>query len=171
MPRVMMNEQPEYEFTYHVTVQARDVNSTEHLDHKVLMAMIQDARTNILHDLGLKESSIDNGHVGVILADIAINYRAEVFAFEKLTVESHYGEFDEKSFRIHFRIRKDGGRCLVALIEAGFVVYDYLNRSVTRMPESFPAAIAAAGRQALNVGHIVTGGRYESGTGKENSDV
>ncbi len=147
MPRVKLHEQNEYEFIHHVTVQARDVNATDHLDHKVVLSMIQDARTTILHALGMKESSINNGHTGVILADLVVNYKAEVFAFEKLWVESHFGEFEEKSFRIFFRISKDEGKRLVALIEAGFVVYDYLTRSVARMPESFPEAITLAGAQ------------------------
>ena len=148
MPRVNLIELKKYEFRYHVTVQARDVNSTEHLDHKVVLGMIQDARTNIFHVLGMKESSIDGGRTGVILADLVVNYKAEVFTFEKLWVESHFGEFDEKSFRIFFRISKDEGKCLVALIEAGFVVYDYLKRSIAQMPESFRRAIALASEQS-----------------------
>lgn len=169
MPRVKLQELNGYEFRYHVTAQVRDVNATEHLDHKVILAMIQDARTSILHDLGMKESSIDGGRTGVILADLVVNYKAEVFAFEKLWVESHFGEFDEKSFRIFFRISKDEGKSLVALIETGFVVYDYHTRSVARMPASFPGAIALAGEQAQHMRH--TGGHHESGTGKENTDV
>ena len=171
MPRVKLHELNKYEFRYHVTVQARDVNATEHLDHKVVLGMIQDARTTIFHTLGMKESSIDGGQTGVILADLVVNYKAEVFAFEKLWVESHFGEFEEKGFRIFFRISKDEGKCLVALIEAGFVVYDYRTRTVARMPASFPRTIALAGEQARNIEHIKTGGHHESGTGKENTDV
>lgn len=145
MPRVKLHEQKTYEFIYHVTVQARDVNSAGHMDHKVILDLIQDARTTILHALGMKESSIDGGQTGVILADLAVNYRAESFAFDKLTVETHFGEYNENNFRIFFRICKDDGKCLVALVEAGFVVYDYRNRIIARMPESFQRAIALAG--------------------------
>lgn len=111
--------------------------------------MIQDARTTIFHTLGMKESSIDGGQIGVIMGDLVINYKAEVFAFEELTVETHFGEFDEKSFRIFFRICKDDGKCLVALIETGFIVYDYLKRSIVRMPEPFARDIAEAGANEL----------------------
>lgn len=145
MPRVKLHEQKTYEFIYHATVQARDLNSTEHMDHKVLLDLIQDARTTIFHALGMKESCIDGGQTGVILSDLIVNYRAEGFAFDKLTIETHFGEFNEKNFRIFFRICKDEGKCLVALVEAGFVVYDYRNRNVARMPESFQRAIALAG--------------------------
>jgi len=147
MPRVKLHELNKYEFRYHITVQERDVNSTEHLDHKVVLGMIQDARTTILHGLGMKESCIDAGHTGVILGDLVVNYKAEVFAFEKLCVETHFGDFDEKSFRIFFRISKDEGTCTVALIEAGFVIYDYLKRSVAQMPESFRRALVLASEQ------------------------
>lgn len=144
MPRVRLNELKKYDFRYHLTVQARDVNSAGHLDHKAVIGIIHDARAQIFHTLGMEESNIDDGHTGIIMADLVVNYKAEVFAFEQLSVESHFGGFDEKSFRMFSCVRKDEGECLVALVEAGFVIYDYLKRSVAPMPESFPGAIAAA---------------------------
>lgn len=147
MSRVKLSESVEYEFSYHVTVQARDENSAGHLDHNALVGIIHDARANIFHSLGIKESNLGDGRTGIIMADLAVNYKAEVFAFERLSVESSFGQFDQNSFRIFHRVRKDNGKCLVALVETGFVIYDYLKRSIAHMPESFHRAIASAGRE------------------------
>jgi acyl-CoA thioesterase FadM len=142
MPRVKLQEQKEYDFVFPVTVQAREMNASGHLDHKAVIGMIQDARTTILHDLGMKEDCIDGGHTGVIMADLVVNYKAEIFAFERLSVETRFGEFEAKSYRMFFRVRGDEGGRLVALIEAGFVVYDYLERTVAPMPKSFRRAVS-----------------------------
>ena len=144
MSRVKLSELTKYDFFYYMTVQARDENSAGHLDHAALVGIIHDARATIFHSLGMKESNISDGHIGIIMADLIVNYKAEVFAFEKLTVEMHFGEFDEKSFRIFSRVLKDEGEQLVALVETGFVIYDYLKKSIACMPESFARTIASA---------------------------
>jgi acyl-CoA thioester hydrolase len=137
MPRVKLHEQKEYEFHYDVTVQVRQINSTGHLDHKAVIEIIHDARATLFHSLGLSERNIGDGHTGIIMVDLIINFKEEGFAFDQLRVDTHVGEISEKSFRMFHRIMKRGGGTIIALAEMGFIIYDYTKGAITSMPEPF----------------------------------
>jgi acyl-CoA thioesterase FadM len=137
MPRVKLQEQKEYEFHYDVTVQVRQINFTGHLDHKAVIEMIHDARATLLHSLGLSEQNLGDGHTGVMMVDLVVNYKEEGFGFDQLEVDTHVGEISEKSFRMFHRIMKRGGGTMVALAEMGFVIYDYAKGTIASMPEPF----------------------------------
>jgi acyl-CoA thioesterase FadM len=141
MPRVKLQEQREYEFHYDVTVQVRQINFTGHLDHKAVIEIIHDARATLLHSLGLSEQNLGDGHTGIMMVDLVINYKEEGFSFDQLKVDTHVGEISEKSFRMFHRIMKQGGGAMVALAEMGFIIYDYSKRAISSMPESFLKAL------------------------------
>ncbi len=151
MPRIIIKEQPSYEFQYNTTVHARDLNYANHLGNDSLVGIIQDARIGLFKKLGYTELDLvgDDGTIGIILADLVVNFKAEGFMFDELRIDSHIGEISEKSFRIFHRISKVNEDLLLALAETGVIAFNYKTRNVVAIPESFKKAF---GRYKQNNG-------------------
>jgi len=135
MPRIKLQEQLTYEFRYEVTLQVRDINYRSHLSNDALVGLIHEARINLLDGLGFSEMSLGDSQTGIILADLAINFKAEGFMLDKLCLESHVGEITHHGFRIFHRITK--GDKILALAETGIVAFNYADRKIAPIPEAF----------------------------------
>jgi acyl-CoA thioesterase FadM len=140
MPRVKLREQSVYEFHYQVILQVRDINYGGHLGNDALVGLLHEARLNLLRELGCTESNLGDGKTGVIMADLVVNYLAEGFMFDCLSIDSHLDEISRSSFRLFHRLAKDGQ--LLALAETGMVAFDYINRKVTSIPKVFLQSLA-----------------------------
>lgn len=135
MPRVKLEEQPEYEFHYEVTLQVRDINYGGHLGNDALIGLLHEARLNLFRGLGCNEMTLGDGQTGIILGDLVVNYRAEGFMFDRLSIDSHLGEIGRNNFRIFHRITRDD--TLIALAETGIVTFNYRERKIAPVPEDF----------------------------------
>ena len=135
MPKIKLVEQGVYEFRTSIRVRPQDVNYGGHVGNDNLISLVGTARARLLHGLGLNELDLGDGQTGIIITDLAVNYKAEAFMFDELIIETHLGEFAEKAFRMFHRVRKDSR--LVALAETGFVGYNYEAKKTARIPASF----------------------------------
>ena len=140
MPRVKLEEQPNYEFTHTVTVRVTDLNYGNHLANDALVGLIGEARVQVLRQLDAREFDLGDGQTGIILADLAVNFKAEGFLFDTLQIDSHIGDISRKSFRMFHRITKKDGQPL-ALAEAGIITFSYAERQVASIPTVFLQAV------------------------------
>jgi len=141
MPRVKLAEQAKYEFTYPVTLQPRDINYGGHLGNDSIVVLVNIARVNMFRSMGFSENDLGDGRTGIIMSDLAVNYRAEGFLFDELTIDTHIGEMESSNFRIFHRISRGDTR--IALAEAGVVTFDYSNRKIGQVPAIFVKTIEA----------------------------
>ena len=139
MPRVTLKEQKSYEFSHPLTVRVTDINYAGHLGNEALLGLIHEARASFMRALNFNTLLDKNRSVGLIIADLAVNFKAEVFAHEKIIIDSQIDELSKKSLRLFHRIRK--GEQLVALVETGLVAYAYQERKVTVLPDEFLAGL------------------------------
>jgi acyl-CoA thioester hydrolase len=141
MSRVILREQDEYEFTYKLGAQIGHLNYAGHIGHDAIIAMVWEARVHLFRSLGLTELDLGDNETGIIMTDLAINFKEEAFLFEEVTVESHVGEVGERRFRLFHRISREGR--LIALMETGFSTYNYNLRRAVPVPHSFLTALRA----------------------------
>lgn len=139
MPRIKLHEQPRYEFCYEVTLQVRDINYGGHLGNDALVGLLHEARINLLNRLGCSEMDLGDGQTGIIMADLAVNFKEEGFMLDRLQIDSHIGEISQRSFRIFHRITKGGS--ILALAETGFVAFNYAIRAIAPVPAAFIEAL------------------------------
>ncbi len=135
MSRIKLNEQYSYEFKYTLTVQAHHLNYAGHLGHSAIIDMVWEARSNMFRGLGISEGDLGDGKTGIIMGDLVVNFKSEAFIFDKLVIESHVNDFHKSSFRIFHRITK--GENLVALVETGFITFNYSLGKIVQIPQSF----------------------------------
>jgi acyl-CoA thioester hydrolase len=153
MARIRLHEQPHYEFTYQITIQVGHINFRGHLAHDSIVRILEEARANLFHTLGLGELNLGDGRTGVIAGDMVVNYKGEGFMYETLRVESHIGEISSGGFRLFHRIGRDGH--LVTLAEVGLFGFDYKSRAVALIPETFNKALEEY-RQGITSRHEAT---------------
>lgn len=141
MPRIRLNEQPNYEFHYTTRLEPRDINYGGHLGNDTLVSLVGTARAHAFHSLGLREDDLGDGHTGIIMSDLVVNFRSEAFMFDEILIDTHIGEFSSTRFRTFHRVTKEG--IVVALVETGLRTFDYVGREVAPVPDVFLKALAA----------------------------
>jgi acyl-CoA thioester hydrolase len=140
MPRIKLTVQEVYEFQSSIQVRPQDINYAGHLGNDTLIALVGAARAQLFHSLGLSELDLGDRQTGIIITDLVVNYKAEAFMFDELLVETHLDEFAEKGFRMFHRVRKD--ERLIALVETGFMTYNYSAKKAASLPASFLKRLA-----------------------------
>lgn len=135
-----MNEQLSYEFHYTTRLEPRDINYGGHLGNDALVSLAGSARAHLFHSLGLREIDLGDGHTGIIMSDLAVNFREEGFMFDAIVIDTHIGEFGSNRFRLFHRVTK--GDIVVALVETGLKTFNYTAREVAPVPEAFLKVLA-----------------------------
>ena len=140
MPRIILEEQEAYEFSYDIQVRVSDINAAGHLGNSEMTALVHEARSQFFQAMGISELNLGDSQHGLILADLAFNFKAEAFMGDVLVFKCHIGEFSEKGFRIFYRLSRKGQ--LIALAETGAVVLNYQERRPSPVPETFKNIVA-----------------------------
>lgn len=141
MPRIKLDPQDYYPHVYETTLEVTDLNYGNHMGNDALVGILHRARVHFLKDLDAGEKNLGDGATGILLTDLVVNYKGEGFLFDRLTVESAIGELRPKGFRMFHRITSGPNR-LIALAETGIVAFDYQQRKVAQIPETFVSKIA-----------------------------
>jgi acyl-CoA thioester hydrolase len=135
MSRVKLDEQSAYEYSHSLMVRATDLNYAGHLGNEALLALVHEARAHYLHILNFNTIMGHGQTVGLAIVDLIVNFKAEAFAHEYLTVDCHIDEITQKSFRLFHRIRCSNQ--VIALVETGLVAFDYAIRQTVPLPPEF----------------------------------
>jgi acyl-CoA thioester hydrolase len=143
MPRIKLNEQQEYAFHYRLLLEPRDINYGGHLGNDAPVSILGSARGSMFRSMGLSEMDLGDGKTGIIMSDLAVNYKSEAFMFDELLIDTHVGEISRSSFRLFHRIKK--GQIVVALVETGITTFSYALRKVVPVPEAFLKLLAERG--------------------------
>src|SRR3972149_7069951 len=122
MQRIKLQEQSYYVFHYEVILQPKDINYGGHLGNDTLISLINVARVNLLQSLGFSEMDFGDGETGIIMVDLAVNYKAEAFLFDILRIDSHIGEKTRSSFRIYHRVTRE--EKMIALVETSLTTFN-----------------------------------------------
>ncbi len=141
MPTMKLLEQDVYEFQFPLQVRPRDINYVGHLGNDNLLSIVGDARAYLFHSMGFSELDLGDRQTGIIIKDLVANYRAEVFIFDELVVETHIGEIVQKGFRLFHRVKSR--RNIIALVETGIAAYNYAEKKSVPVPASFLKCLAS----------------------------
>jgi acyl-CoA thioesterase FadM len=143
VPKVKLDEQPRYPFSVDLEVRAGDLNYGAHLGYDRLLGLAHQARLVLFRDLGVTEMDLGDGRTGLVAADVAVSYLGEAFVHDVLVFEIRPVEVGRVGFRLAHRVSNKSSGAKVALIEIGFVGFDYAKRRPAALPEAFRAALLA----------------------------
>jgi acyl-CoA thioester hydrolase len=142
MPRIRIDLPEAFGFATEVPVCIGHINYTQHLDNAQLLALVSEARLRYLTSLGYA-SELDIEGVGLVIADVAAQYRSEGKHGETLVIEMKAEDFNRYGCDFAWRVSDKASGREVARGKHGIVCFDYGVRKAVPMPAAFRAKAAA----------------------------
>ena len=130
MPRINIELPESFHFSTEIPIYIGHINYGHHLDNAQLISLISEARVRFLKSMGYSEMDVEG--VGIIVADVAAQYRSEAFHGETLVAEMGANDFNKYG--------KASGR-EVARGKHGIMFFDYTARQATSVPPAFIAKV------------------------------
>jgi len=128
-------------FTHDVPVRITDLNYGNHLGHDSLVSILHEVRARFFRHFGMEESDVDG--VGILLTDLAVQYKAEVFYGQVLRVEVAVADVAAHGCDIIYRVTDCDSNRLTALAKTGIAFFDYGAKTIAGVPTRFLTAVEA----------------------------
>jgi acyl-CoA thioester hydrolase len=135
MARIEIEMIDNFVFVTELKVRMTDINSANHLGHDAFVSLMNEARVQFLEYLGFPIPGVEE--TGLIIADLAVSYKAQSFYKDRLKFEIGAGDFNKYGCDIFYRVTTTKTDDLVALAKTGVVFFDYSKNKVTNIPEAF----------------------------------
>ncbi|MBE0506022.1 MAG: acyl-CoA thioesterase [Marinospirillum sp.] len=136
MPRVSLDFPQSVVYSHVVRLRISDINYGQHLGHDTLVSLLHDARCGWLRQAQLSELSIGGDHIGWVVAELVVNYKAEAFYGDELHIELAVGEIGSKGAEIFHRVVSQAG-AVVGVAKVGVVFFDFATRQAVAVPQAF----------------------------------
>ncbi len=137
--KLELPEPQKFIFTTDITPRISDINYGNHLGHDRLITLLHEVRLRFLAQHGFSE--IDVAGNSIIMADLAIVYKAEVTYGECLTVDIALLDQSRVGCTFFYLVRKKRDQKEVARATTGIVFFDYQKKKVARIPPEFAALL------------------------------
>lgn len=142
MPRVKVQLPENFSFSAKIPVRITDVNYGGHVGNDAVLGIIHEARLQFLQHYGYSEMNI--GGVGMIMADVAIEFKHEAFYGDTITVSVAANDFNRVSFDFCYKLEKetDEKKLIIAIAKTGMVCYDYQKKKICNVPDEVVDALS-----------------------------
>jgi 4-hydroxybenzoyl-CoA thioesterase len=135
MARVRVDLPQDFDYSTELQIRVSDLNYGAHLGNDAVLSLVHEARMRFFRSLGFDELNIDG--VGILIADAAIEYRAEGFYGEWLLVSLAVQEIGRKGCDLVYRLVNRDTGTEVARVKTGVVFFDHGAKKVVRIPPAF----------------------------------
>lgn len=133
---------PEFFFqSFDIPVRITDLNYGGHAGNDSLVSIIHESRVQFLQFHNFSELNI--GGPGLIMANLQIDFKKEIYYPEILRVTIGAGNVSKASFDFFYKlsVHRDDTDLEVAFAKTGMVAYDYTKKKVVPIPERFRAIL------------------------------
>lgn len=137
MARIKIDLPEVFTFSTDIPVYIGHINHGNHLDNAAMLSLASEARTRFLASMNFSEANVDG--VGIIVADAAIQYKAEVFYGDVLRFELTARDFSRVGCDLCYRVSRVADGTEVARGKTGIVFFDYHARKTVAVPQAFAA--------------------------------
>lgn len=122
-------------FTHDLSVRITDLNYGNHLAHDSLISLLHEARAQFFVAHHMQEHNIDGA--GIIVADLAVSYKAEAHFGQIIQIEIALDDFTRKGCDMLYRMTCKESATVIAVAKTGLVFFDYKTKKPVFIPESF----------------------------------
>lgn len=136
MARVQLTLPNEFIFETEITVRVSDLNYGGHVGNDTMLTLVQEARVHFYRTLGFQDEVSFEGSVGQIIADAAVQYKAEAFLGDVLQIQIAISDFNKFGFDMLYLVSNKTTGVEVARARTGIVCFDYLKRKISVVPTS-----------------------------------
>ena len=120
--------------TIHLKVRISDINYGNHVGNDAFVSLIHEARIQWLQQNDFTELDVEG--TGLIMSDLAFEYKTESFYGDEIAVSISAGEISRVSFELYYQlttIRNDKS-ILLAKAKTGMVCINYQTKKVAAVP-------------------------------------
>lgn len=134
MPRLKIELPEKFSFEAVIPIRITDLNYGNHVGNDTIISILHEARVQYLQHFGYGE--LDFAGVGLIMSDVAIEFKSEIFYGEKIIASIQVGEFSKFAFDVYYKLEKENNskRIPVAIAKTGMVCYDYSTKKIVSVP-------------------------------------
>ncbi len=132
MARIRLTLPANFSFSTQLPVRITDINYGNHLGNDAVLSLLHEARMQYLQQAGYSELNLAGA--SLIMADVAIEFKAEAFYGDVLTAYVTADEFTRVGFDLYYKLVKQD-EMVVALAKTGMVCFNYETRKVVAVPE------------------------------------
>jgi acyl-CoA thioester hydrolase len=135
MQRIKIELPDNFSFTTEIPVRITDINYGGHLGNDTVLSIMHEARMQYLKYHGFSE--LELGGVGVIMSDVGIQFKNELFYGDVVIASVTAGAFSKIAFDLYYKLEKASGdgKVIVAAAKTGMVCFDYGKRKTVAVPD------------------------------------
>jgi len=141
MPRIKIDLPERFSFSTEIPIYINHINYGNHLDNSALISLVSEARVRFFKALGYTELNVEG--CGIIVADVAVQYKSEAFHGEVLVFEMAADDFNKYGCDLVWRISDQATGREVARGKTGIMFFDYTARKAALVPPAFVAKVSA----------------------------
>lgn len=131
MSRIKLTLPEQFSFTATIPVRITDLNYGNHVGNDAVLSIIHEARMQFLSHHGFTE--LNCGGVGLIMSDVGIEFKKEIFYGDVLSVNIAALNFSSVGFDLYYQILNKE-KAVTVLAKTGMVCYDYDKKKIAQVP-------------------------------------
>jgi len=134
MNRIKIELPAQFGFTTTITIRITDLNYGGHVGNDSFLSLIHEARQQFLLSHGYKELAI--GGTGLIMADVAIEFKKELNYGDVVKISVAADGFDKLGFDLFYKMEIIVGDevSLAGKAKTGMLCYDYGAKKLVAVP-------------------------------------
>jgi acyl-CoA thioester hydrolase len=135
MPRTKLVLPEHFSFTTEIPVRITDINYGGHVGNDSILSILHESREQFLRSHDYKE--MDLAGVGLIMSDVTIEFKNELFYGDHLRASVTACEFYRVGFDLFYKLEKKVGDkwITVSTARTGMVCYDYTLKKLAAVPK------------------------------------
>ncbi len=135
MPKTKLVLPEHFLFTAQIPVRVTDLNYGGHVGNNSILSLIHEIRVQFLIHHGYEEFNLAGA--GLIMTDVAIEFRNELFYGDILWASVAAAEFSRVGFELYYKLEKKSGEKMVsvAFARTGMICYDYKAKKIISVPK------------------------------------
>lgn len=148
MNRIKIHLPENFPFVTTLRIRVTDLNYGGHVGNDSFLSLIHEARQQFLMVHGYEELSIGEGF-GLIMADVAVEYKRELVYGDEVTISVAAADFDKLGFDLFYKMEvmtEGGDRLLAGKAKTGMLCYDYARKKKVPIPEEVVLTLSGSNR-------------------------
>lgn len=143
MARIKIDLPGAFSFSTAFPVRITDLNYGSHVGNDTVLSFLHEARVRFLKSLGYSE--LDMEGAGLIMSDVAILFKKEIFYGDEIRLSVAAMDFTRAGFDLVYKLEKNtnSAMTLLAIAKTGMVCYDYSLKKVTGLPDAAKVKLMA----------------------------
>ena len=135
MERIKINLPENFSFTTSISIRITDLNYGGHVGNDSFLSLIHEARQQFLNHYGYTE--LDFAGVGLIMADVAIEYKRELNYGDIVIISVAANGFDKLGFDLFYKleVKNDQNTVSASKAKTGMICFDYNLKKKVSVPE------------------------------------